>query len=170
MDDREIIKPVSFDEDIIGRNSIYFSVEGEPFAKQRPRAARKGRFITIYTPKPTKDYEAKVRSSYKEIYQNQRQLTGPLIAKVGAVFAAPKSISKKKKELLELGQPHIKKPDCDNIGKVCLDALNGIVYEDDAIIDTLIITKRYGKKERVDITIYERNLKDQGEIINYDYD
>jgi Holliday junction resolvase RusA-like endonuclease len=161
MDNRKIIKPVKFDEDIIGKKFISFSVPGEPFAKQRPRAARKGRFITIYTPKPTKDYESKVRNSYKEIYQNeyynQNRLTGPLVAKVEAVFEAPKSVSNKEREFLESGQPHIKKPDCDNIAKVCLDALNGIVYEDDSIIDTLIVNKKYGKKEKVDITIYEKD-------------
>lgn len=159
-ENKEVIKPVSFDKDLIGRKFIRFSVEGEPFAKQRPRAARKGNYITIYTPKPTKDYEAKVRNSYNKLYNNQYynqdQLSGSLVAKISAVFNAPKSATKKEKELLESGEPHTKKPDCDNIGKVCLDGLNGVAYEDDSTIDTLIISKRYGKEERVDITIYER--------------
>ena len=155
--ENEIIKPVSIDEDLIGHKSIYFSVDGDPFAKQRPRAARKGRFITIYTPRETKEYEKKVSDCYKRVYKDQPLLTGALTAKVEAIFAPPKSVSKKQKELLESGDvPHLKKPDCDNIGKVCLDALNGIVYEDDAIIDELIIRKRYGKNAKVNITIIEK--------------
>ena len=41
----EIRKAVHFDESLKNRRSIYFDVPGDPFAKQRPRASRKGRLI-----------------------------------------------------------------------------------------------------------------------------
>ena len=62
---KKIKLPVSFDESLIGRKSVYIEVPGEPFAKQILRAARKGRFITIYTPRETNLYEQKVISKYK---------------------------------------------------------------------------------------------------------
>ena len=71
-------------------------VPGEPFAKQRPRAAKKGRYITIYTPRETKQYEEKVRKVYNSTYENY-QLEGDLTAKIEGFFSIPNSISKKKK-------------------------------------------------------------------------
>lgn len=151
----DIIKPVSFDQDLIGRKSINFDVIGEPFAKQRPRAARKGAFITIYTPKETKNYESRVAKAYTRIY-NDQQLSGALTVKIEGTFSVPNSATKiKRKEMLEGTYPHIKKPDCDNMGKVCLDALNGIAYPDDAIINELYISKKYGKQAKVNITIIQ---------------
>ena len=55
--------------------------------------------------------------------------------------------------------PHTKKPDCDNMGKICLDALNGVAYPDDAQINKLYISKKYGKDAKIRITIKE-NKKD----------
>ena len=57
--------------------------------------------------------------------------------------------------------PHNKKPDCDNMGKICLDALNGIAYPDDAQISSLYITKRYGKNPMAKILIKENNDKEK---------
>lgn len=159
-ENNKIYSPVSFDDDLLGKKSISFSVEGEPFAKQRPRAARRGRFITIYTPNETKQYEKKVSDRYKYYYENEftkdNMLTGALTVKIEGVFAPPKSISNKKREMmLDNKVAHIKKPDCDNMAKICLDALNGVAYPDDALINKLVVTKKYGENARVNITIIE---------------
>ena len=46
------------------------------------------------------------------------------------------------------------------MGKICLDALNGVAYNDDATISKLIISKRYGEDPKVRITIIENtNIK-----------
>lgn len=153
MDD--IICPISFDESLINHRFVMIDVPGEPFAKQRPRAAKKGRYITIYTPRETKNYEEKVRKVYNSMYPGF-QLDGALTANIEGIFSVPESVSnKKKKEMLEGEIPHTKKPDCDNMGKICLDALNGIAYPDDALINNLAITKRYGDSAKVRITIIE---------------
>ena len=155
---KKIKLPVSFDESLIGRKSVYIEVPGEPFAKQRPRAARKGRFITIYTPRETKLYEPKVLTQYNRYYRGIK-LQGDLSVEVEGVFPVPKSISnKKREEILSGNVPHIKKPDCDNMAKVCLDALNGVAYDDDAQINRLIISKKYGEDAKVRITITENKL------------
>jgi Holliday junction resolvase RusA-like endonuclease len=54
--------------------------------------------------------------------------------------------------------PHTKKPDCDNMAKICLDALNGVAYHDDAQITNLIISKHYGENAKVKVTIKENNM------------
>ena len=44
----------------------------------------------------------------------------------------------------------IKKPDSDNLAKICLDALNGIAYPDDSQIVALTVNKYYSKEPRVE--------------------
>lgn len=155
MDDNIII-PISFDPSLINHNFIMIDVPGDPFAKQRPRAAKKGRYLTIYTPRETKQYEEKVRKVYNARYNGYPQLEGALSANIEGYFSIPNSVSKKKRESMLNGEePHTKKPDCDNMGKICLDALNGVAYPDDAAINRLNISKEYAETAKVRITIIE---------------
>ena len=48
-----------------------------------------------------------------------------------------------------------KKPDCDNIAKIVLDALNGIAYHDDAQVAELTVIKTYSRAPRVLVEITE---------------
>ena len=45
------------------------------------------------------------------------------------------------------------KPDADNIGKIILDALNGIAYADDNQVTQLNIKKNYGSKSCIKVKI-----------------
>lgn len=155
-----IIQPISFDTSLINHRFITIDVPGEPFAKQRPRAAKKGRYITVYTPRETKLYEEKVRKIYNSMY-GSFQLEGALTANIEGHFSVPSSISKKKQQdMLDGKIPHTKKPDCDNMGKVCLDGLNNIAYNDDSSINKLIISKQYSETAKTRITIIEnKNIK-----------
>ena len=106
--ERHVCCPVEFNKALIGKEFMYFDVEGEPFAKQRPRATRKGRFITVYTPRETKLYEAKVLRAYQKIYKN-KQLDGDLTVNIDGKFGIPKSVSKSKAEKMLTGEiPHTK--------------------------------------------------------------
>jgi Holliday junction resolvase RusA-like endonuclease len=157
-EEKHIKSPIIFNNSLENvSNAIYSNVPGNPFAKQRPRAARKGRFITIYTPNETKAYESKVRKYYNSIY-NGILVDGSLTVEIEGIFSVPSNASKKKaSEMLSGDIPHTKKPDCDNMAKICLDALNGVAYTDDAIINRLNVSKRYGTEPMVRILIYENN-------------
>ena len=112
-----------------------------------------------YTPEKTTNYENLVRLSY------QQQCAGQAFDKdvqlrvwIDATFPIPKATSKKKREAMEAGHIfHTKKPDCDNIAKACLDALNGIAYYDDSQVCILAVSKRYGAEPKVKIKIGETN-------------
>jgi len=85
------------------------------------------------------------------------KLTGPLAVTISAYYNVPKSYSKSVKESM-YGQYKITKPDADNVAKFYLDAMSGIVYEDDNIIAKLIVSKYYveeGQEPYVRINLQE---------------
>ena len=133
------------------------TVPGKPFAKQRPRASRRGRFTTMYSPKETVNYENLVKYTYYE-ENGEKKLDGPLEVEIVATFPIPQSVSKKKRRDMITGkEEHTKKPDCDNIAKVCLDALNHIAFNDDSQIVDLHVTKRYGENPNVIIALRQKD-------------
>ena len=132
---------------------IRFEFLGQPIAKQRPRVTRSGR---AYTPSKTVNYEALVRYTYQSQYGQTEPLAGLIEAHITAIFPVPKSYSKKKTTALLAGSRNYdKKPDCDNLAKIVLDALNGIAYNDDSQITSLHIVKEYGIQPKVIIELKE---------------
>lgn len=149
MNNIEKICPVYFI-----KNEVHFVVPGKPFAKQRPKASTRGRFVRVYTPRKTVNYENHVKEYYDTT--TQKKLHGELTAEINSVFPVPKSASKKKaNDMINGIIPHTQKPDCDNIAKICLDALNDIAYDDDSQINKLIVSKRFGAIPHVEIAIRE---------------
>jgi Holliday junction resolvase RusA-like endonuclease len=49
-----------------------------------------------------------------------------------------------------------KKPDLDNLAKSVLDALNGVIYQDDSQIVSLHMTKVYSQYPGIDLLIREQ--------------
>ena len=131
---------------------IEFSVPGKPQAKGRPRFSRGG---YAYTPKETATYENMVRLAYMQQCGEQK-LSGMIGADIEAVFAIPKSTPKRNVPLMQAGMLlYAKKPDCDNLAKSVLDALNGVAFHDDSQVCRLTVKKAYGEKPRVDVCLHE---------------
>jgi len=122
---------------------MIFEIIGEPMGKQRPRFARVGNFTRTYTPKETASYENLVKLYY-EGFGGEYFGTDTLRVEIDAQFSIPKSYSKKKREqaINEQIRPTTK-PDCDNIAKIILDALNKIAFDDDKQVVELLVKKRY---------------------------
>ena len=121
-----------------------FEIKEKAIGKQRPRYSSKTH--RMYTPTKTSTFEEKVKWAFKSKYNIETELsTKPFKAKI-AVFEPAKSLSKKKKEeLIKANAGYTKKSDIDNISKIILDALNGIVYKDDAQVVELEAQKIYGE-------------------------
>ncbi len=131
---------------------ISIIIPGKPQAKQRPRFTRSGH---VYTPPETANYENMVKLSYREKY-GDRVLKNAIQADITVSVSIPKSVSKKKYWEMETGRLYpTKKPDCDNIIKSVLDALNGVAYEDDKQVVKVSCTKKYGNKDGVLVELYE---------------
>jgi Holliday junction resolvase RusA-like endonuclease len=132
---------------------IKFEILGQPIAKARPRVTRSG---IAYTPAKTVNYETMVKYTYQSLYWHLEPSTKLIEASITAIFPVPKSYSKKKaNELLAGHYNYDKKPDCDNLAKIILDALNGIAYKDDSQVTILHIAKEYGTQPKVIVELKE---------------
>lgn len=132
-----------------------FVIPGEPCGKARPRVVRNGSFTRAYTPEKTVAYENLVKLEYQR-QCNGCWFDGPVNVSIIAFFGIPASVSKKKAKGMQAGSVlPTKKPDCDNIGKIICDALNGVAYKDDAQVVRLTIAKRYETIPNVYVYITE---------------
>lgn len=129
---------------------VRFTIPGEPYGKGRPRFTKTGR---VYTPKKTADYERLIQREYAA-QTGAKKLEGPIEATVEAMCSVPKSGTKRDRERKLAGYLlPTKKPDCDNIAKTVLDALNGIAYHDDSQVVGLHVYKQYAEIPETRITL-----------------
>jgi len=135
---------------------LHFEVIGSPIGKQRPKFARRGNFVSTYTPLKTKLYEDQIREVASQAMGEVEPLDTPITACFYITMPVPASYSKKAKEDCLSGKTRpTKKPDIDNVIKAFLDAMNGIVYLDDCQVVDLHVKKVYGTVGMVEIYIKE---------------
>ena len=139
---------------------IEFFVPGTPVGKGRPRAARRGAGVVMFTPGKTADYEALVAATAAAALAcdalAHQLLDGPLEAVLEMRFPVPASWSKAKRARALAGaERHTSKPDADNVAKAILDACNGVVFRDDAQVVILIATKAFSEEPGVRVEIRE---------------
>ncbi len=123
-----------------------FEFLGEPYPKGRPRFSR-GR---VYTPRETTAAEGDIISQLTR-QMDERELSilsGPL--KVTMLIYKSKPKSARKKDLYPT-----KRPDLDNYVKLILDAMDKIVFMDDAQIVSMESHKRFDKQPRIIVTVEE---------------
>lgn len=92
-----------------------------------------------YTPakSPVNEFKALCRLTAAKAYRGA-PLDCPLQAKLTLVFPRPASVAKR----MGIGRmPHTGRPDCDNLAKSVLDALEGIVFRNDALIHSISVEK-----------------------------
>lgn len=138
---------------------IEFFVPGAPVGKGRPRAARRGAGVVMFTPEKTADYEALAATTAGNAMHAHQLLDGPLEAVLEMRFPIPASWSKAKRARALAGiEWHTSKPDADNVAKAILDACNGVVFRDDAQVVMLIATKAFSEEPGVRVEIRECSL------------
>lgn len=148
---------------------LRFVVEGDPVGKQRPRFSGAGAGIRTYTPQKTKDYERLVQDNY--YLQIGKKGVGyfepqePVFMLIDAVFRIPKGFTKADRAKAVRGEIlPVKRADSDNISKVCMDALNGYAYHDDAQVVEVYCRKVYGENPRVVIKMSNEPLMEPKEV------
>lgn len=135
---------------------VTYLVEGTPVGKGRPRFARRGNFVSTYSPTKTRDYEDLIKDAARKAMGSNELLETPVTVAIYITVPIPSSYSKKRTEACLSGSERpIKKPDIDNVAKCFLDAMNEIVYKDDTQVLTLHITKVYGTVGMVEVMVAE---------------
>ena len=109
----------------------------EIVGKQRPRTVRSGGTTLTYTPQKTRDAEELIAWHWRAKHGDAgARHEGPVAIMITVHRELAKSNPKKWEGRADMG-----KPDLDNVGKLVLDALNGIAYPDDSHITNLVICK-----------------------------
>ena len=127
----------------------------EPQSQLRPRAAvsHLTHHIFMYDPKSTHIYKKTLHDLATTLYTDQ-PLTPALAVEVSFYRKVQKSLSKVEHDRRINGQHRpVVKPDTDNYLKACLDALPGVVWEDDRQIVDLAAHKYYSDEPRIELYV-----------------
>lgn len=131
------------------KREIYFEVPGEVRGKGRPKTRiipGAKPFATIYTDAKTKKYEMRIADCAMRAKGDAKWAMimdeTPLRVDVLAIFAIPKSRSKKDRAALD-GQFALNRIDGDNVIKALLDACQDILFADDKVVAIMTVTKRW---------------------------
>ncbi len=130
-------------------------VPGPVVAKGRPRATGTGR---SYTPAGTRHYEARMADLAYTCMAGHKPFTGPVAIRLVFYLVPPKGWPqwRRRSALDGLVAPTVK-PDFDNLAKT-IDALNTIVWADDAQVVTALIEKKYAEQPGMQITVRKLRL------------
>ena len=116
---------------------IALFIPGEPVAWARAGSNGTRR----YTPPKQAAYKAEITLRARRAMAGLAPFDGPLALRVRVVYPVPASWSKAQRATAKW---KVSKPDLDNLVKGVADALNGIVYRDDAQIAETVMQKCYG--------------------------
>lgn len=134
---------------------ISFTIPGVPVAKGRPRFARRGAFVTTYSPEKTVSYENLVKIMASQSMQRNPPLESAVKVSVCLFISPPASWSKKKTDQALAHEIYpTSKPDIDNVIKGIFDAMNGIVFVDDKQVVRLNVEKCYGVTPCATVMVY----------------
>lgn len=132
-----------------------FTVDGRPRAWQRTAGTVVVNGKARRLNDPDAEANRKVIAQVARIAWRGPPVCGPVILRVRAIFAIPKSWpAALQQEARDCNVPHMQDPDLDRIYNLVADALVGIVYWDDNQIASMSDSiKRYGSPERTEITL-----------------
>lgn len=134
-------------------DQLFFNFDIEPTPQLRPRVSSRGGYVRVYDPPKVKQFKSLLRSLAVNQYARP-PLIGPLSVSLTFYRPVQKSISKTERErrLSNQSKPVVK-PDTDNYIKSTLDALNGVLWHDDAQIVKITGEKRYSDHPRITVGV-----------------
>jgi len=131
-----------------------FVIWGKPLGQPRQRVAVRGGHGVNYLPGDHPIHGFKLDIKHAWIKSGIDMLHGPIRCEITAIFERPKSKTRKRGDNPRLA--HTSKPDCDNLAKGILDALNGVAFKDDSQVVELTVRKFTGTPDelaRVEVSI-----------------
>jgi len=114
-------------------------VSGIPKAQPRPRMTANGH---VYNPDSADAWKADIQAAFLSC--RKRTIAGPVRLTVRFSLPLPKG----RKMISRLPEPHVNKPDTDNLLKAVMDSLTAVkVWKDDAQVYETLAGKYYTGKE-----------------------
>lgn len=134
-------------------DQLLFTFEIEPVPQLRPRVSSRGGYVRVYDPPKVKNFKDLLRSLADDQYARPPML-GPLSVSLTFYRPVQKSISQSERErrLSNQSKPVVK-PDTDNYIKSTLDALNGVLWHDDAQIVKIEAEKKYSDHPKITVSV-----------------
>ena len=123
------------------KDDLLFTVPAVPVAQPRHRigtVAGKAMAFEAKKAHPIHAFKATVRMCASEAYGGP-PAEEPL--SVFLVFVLPRPKAKCWKTRPTPREPHVKKPDCDNLAKGVMDALTGLLWKDDSQVFSINVAK-----------------------------
>ena len=146
---------ISDDERVTARvvaAPITVVIGGQPVAKARPRATRRG---FVYTPAHVRKYEAHGRLAAQLAMGDRAPIEVPVRLELVVEVPVPASWSARKRSLAVAGDLlPTSRPDVDNYIKAGLDSLNEIVVRDDSQIVEITARKRFSIAPKLAMTVF----------------
>lgn len=143
-----------------------FEFQGEPVAKGRPKISMRGNFASAYTPKKTRVAESWIKlQAQQQLPKDFQPIKTPIVIMLYFTRKWPKAFylkNQEKQTKKRNGKYPDVKPDLDNLIKTILDAMNGLVFEDDRQIISLYAEKRYGDNPYTIAKIVSMEEKNHG--------
>lgn len=137
---------------------IEIVLAGAPMGKQRVRVRKDGH---AYTPERTVTFEGRLAFAAQNVMGVRPLLDGPLIVDLSVLLPVPVSKPAKWKAAALAGEIRpTAKPDADNFAKM-LDALNLIVWVDDAKIVRLTVDKFYSERPAFALRVRPADARDR---------
>ena len=130
-------------------------VRGEPFGKGRPKLGVVAGHAHAFTPAKTRTKEGIITTAATDAMNGRPPFSAPLCFSLVAVMAVPQSWSQKRKRAALAGEElPAKRPDLDNCLKAVLDAMNTVVFTDDALIVEIRARKVYGQVPQTIVEVW----------------
>ncbi|CAK1242908.1 Holliday junction resolvase RusA (prophage-encoded endonuclease) (RusA) [Fructobacillus fructosus] len=145
------IKPQQQERPRIGMKSEYN--RSKTYTKRKPY---------LYDPKKVVEYKKRLAylANLEKSVNYFEPLSGALALNVTFYILPPKSLSKVKHAMAIIGDLlPFKKPDLSNYIKSTEDALNGILWKDDAMLCDINAKKRFSDEEKIVIEVSKINDK-----------
>lgn len=138
---------------------IEIVLAGAPMGKQRVRFSRDGSHA--YTPEKTVSFEGRLAYAAQQVMGARPLLDGQLILDIVILAPIPESKPAKWRAAARAGEIRpTKKPDWDNFAKM-IDALNLVVWVDDAKIVRGVVDKFYSDRPAFALKVREADERDR---------
>jgi Holliday junction resolvase RusA-like endonuclease len=130
---------------------LVFTMPGLPVAKGRPRFVRaSGR---TYTPAATVKGERGIAQFAAEAMRGRPLFDMPVELRVIARYLPPKTRTRAQRRLPWADYKGTR-PDGDNLLKAILDAGNGVIWTDDALVASFHLAKIYGMQPGIHVSVH----------------